>query len=670
MALDQETKTSQSEYIKKVKKLSDVEHVLLRPTNYVGSVIPEDNIDYVLSTENDTVDDEIEPYFKTGETLKYSRGLITLLNELLNNSYDEHVKTKSLPISKRLSKIDVELDVKKGCFKITDNGGIHVIKHPDYDNELIPTILFGSLKSGSNYDDEDRGKVGGTNGVGASLVNVFSTRFEVITNDTINTYHGVWGNNMRKMSFTNVTKDKKTKGFTTVCAYIEFKHFHCQGFDEDLINKLITRCAEVAVMGSDQKRPLEVNLKILRGDKELKDENHQFKFHSFEDYTKMFRIEHDNFSGYGGEDFDFIVGTSTTDSTESISILNSIRTDLGTHIDYLSTFIVTHIRNFMEKKHKIKLTPKQVKDRLRFFSKWAITKPSFSAQIKDRLTTDPKDFGFVIESNAKFNKWLETSEIVNRLLDFYENKSNEDDASNLRKLQSKKVKANQVDKHIDASSKDRKKCMIFITEGDSAQNGVRSCRDAEYQGAFCIGGKFVNAYGKKPVELMTVKTTNKKVPAKPSKAKMLMDATGLSFTKGIEELRYGKICIMTDADYDGYGIACQLIYFLRKFWKPLFDKGMVYRVISPIMVARKGEDVKVFYTMKDYEKEAKSLERAKYKVKHIKGLASLREEEYQDLINNPVLQKITCDDDDMKTMDVWFGDDVDIRKEYINTEFY
>lgn len=657
MSKEQFKEHQNSNIEKSYRKLSDVEHVLIRPTVYIGSV-NEESFNEVHAVNDDGLK------IINGE-LKYTKGSITLFNELVNNSYDEYIRTKQLAPKQRLTEIGIRIDAPNGMLEISDNGGIPVVIHKD-ENIMLPHLLFGFLRSGSNYDDA-RGDVSGTNGLGASLVNVFSKRYEVITCDGKKHYHGVWLNNMGEYHSEKVTSATgKTKGTKTI-AYLDFQHLGIPHFTDDLISKFMTRAVEIAAMGYNKTQPLKVNFHVTYMDG--RSEKFFISYNSFEDYTKLYDgVDSEGFQGLSFDNMDFVVGCSDTDSMESVAILNSIRCDFGTHIDFLADPIVNHIRTFMNKKHKIDLKPKQIKDRLKFISRWSIPNPAFKTQTKDELTTPAKDFNFVIELPKKFTAWLEKSEIVNRLLDFHNSKKLEDENAALRRAQSGKVKTTHIPKLVDASSKDRSKTMIFLAEGDSAMNGVRRCRKAEFQGGFCLGGKFVNSLDMKPAEIVKLKgKTTDKNKNNDSKAKHLMDALGLRFgEKAVDTLRYGQVCIMTDADYDGYAIACQVVLLFRKFWPDMIEEGRLFRVLSPIMVARKGKDTKVYYTMDAYKKEEKTLLKNKYQTKHIKGLAALQPEEYSDVIKNPVLQKITTDLEDWETLTAWFSDDADVRKELMN----
>lgn len=132
---------------------------------------------------------------------------------------------------------------------------------------------------------------------------------------------------------------------------------------------------------------------------------------------------------------------------------------------------------------------------------------------------------------------------------------------------------------------------------------------------------------------------------------------------GESKLNYGVIKIMCDQDYDGHDIACLLIQFFSK-WPDLFLQKRIKRLNTPIYVARKkGQDTKYYYSVADYEKEKSKL--ASWTVEYMKGLGSLIEEDYQFAINNPRDTSILFDADTYKSLKMAFGDDSQLRKEWL-----
>jgi DNA topoisomerase-2 len=145
------------------QKLTDVEHVLLRPSMYIGSIVTHTGDQYLYDGEKVTI-----------EEVNYNPGFIKLFDEIVSNSVDEHRRNP------KLNEIRVTLNLDTTEISIWDNGGIPVEKHPVH-KEWIPEMIFSNLKAGSNFDDTEQRTVAGTNGVGSTLTNIFSKKFNFTT---------------------------------------------------------------------------------------------------------------------------------------------------------------------------------------------------------------------------------------------------------------------------------------------------------------------------------------------------------------------------------------------------------------------------------------------------------------------------------------------------------
>jgi DNA topoisomerase-2 len=142
-----------------------------------------------------------------------------------------------------------------------------------------------------------------------------------------------------------------------------------------------------------------------------------------------------------------------------------------------------------------------------------------------------------------------------------------------------------------------------------------------------------------------------------------MGSIGLRLGEDLENLRYGKVLIYTDADPDGDAISSLLINFFDRFWPELFDEGRIYKVQTPLVVAKKAKQTLYFYTQSEYNQwESKTPDIKKWEVEYKKGLASLEDYEYEEIIKNPRLIRIKNDKSYKLTLDQWFGGDSEPRK--------
>lgn len=194
-----------------------------------------------------------------------------------------------------------------------------------------------------------------------------------------------------------------------------------------------------------------------------------------------------------------------------------------------------------------------------------------------------------------------------------------------------------------------------LVSHNSASSSFRKYRDTEYQGAYSLRGKFVNAM---ETSIQKLSSTDMVVG--------LMGALGLKLGQKVipGTLRYGKILFYCDADYDGSSIVGLLINFFYKYWPELFDNPIIYKAETPIIVAtplKKGKKIS-FYTQNEYNNWLLTNNIKDWDIEYKKGLAALVDDEYKEIINNPKLTQITSDDLSEDYLQTWFGKNSDLRK--------
>jgi DNA gyrase/topoisomerase IV subunit B len=146
----------------------------------------------------------------------------------------------------------------------------------------------------------------------------------------------------------------------------------------------------------------------------------------------------------------------------------------------------------------------------------------------------------------------------------------------------------------------------------------------------------------------------------------LLGAIGLKMGEEPANLRYGKIMIYTDQDYDGFSIAGLLVNFFGKYWPELFEHKRIYKVDTPLLVAKKGKEKLYFYTNEEFDAwQSRHKSIAGWEIDYKKGLASLEDDEYKEIIRNPRCYAMTKDDLFKETLTTWFGDSSLPRKEKI-----
>ena len=486
----------------KYKVLDQISHILLRPGTYVGSNKPGKFTRWII---------EDGKFLQKEVTIIPS--FIKIFDEVVTNAVDEHQRNNSL------NRIDVTIDRLNNIISVNDNGGIPIEIHKEH-NQYVPEVIFGNLMSGSNYDDTDERTVAGLNGLGSKLTNVFSKEFIVSSCDGKNHFTQTFSDNMRNRTQPIIKKSKVNH--TKITYKPDLTQFGIESIDEDHYKMMEKRVYDLAGVNPN------INF-TFNGVK--------LNFKTFEDYVKLYTEEY-FFETNKDRTWSLAVAPSEN-GFQQISFVNSTETyDGGTHVDYILNQIITQMREFFLKKHKVDIKPNELKGHMAVFINSTVINPSFSSQTKEKLITEVKEFGMTYEVDKKTIQSILKSEIVNSILDWIQQKKNAEDSKLQREL-NKKLSKLKVDKLIDAKGKDRWKCSLNVFEGDSASASFRKYRSAESMGAFALRGKFIN-----------VSEINNQKLVQNNEAVNLMAAIGLKLGQPIDlkTLRYGRILITADAD--------------------------------------------------------------------------------------------------------------------------
>lgn len=621
-------KAKQKGIEEKYKSLTETEHVLLRPGTYVGStVLTEPVVEWVYDSETG----------KFGErTVRYVPALLKLFDEIFSNSVDE---SKRNP---KLDTINITVDPKRNVISVHDNGGIPVEMHKT-EKMYVPTLIFSKLRAGSNFDDTEKRDWVGTNGLGATLTNIFSTKFTVKTADGKKEFVQVFEKNMSKQSAPKINAGSKK--FTEITFEPDLKRFGIGSIDEDHLLMMQKRVIDAAATNP--------NLKIRFNGK-------LFPFKSFEAYCGMYCDGVVFEKGKGWE-----VGFAPADSFTQISIVNSAETkDGGTHVNYITDQVVNCLRRRINKKYKVDLKPADIRNKLWVFVSCSIENPAYSSQTKEKLITDARDFGTSHTVSEKTLNAIFGSEITQSIMDWVSRKAEADDRAAVRNA-NKELARLKINKLVEAKGKNRRKCTLMLCEGDSPMAGFRKYRNPETQGAFPLRGKSLN-----------VREVTEKKAIGNQEIKGILGALGLQFGKSpfvydkkgnlVEDnLRYGEIHIYSDADVDGISCASLLVNLFERWWPELFREHRIARCETPVIIAKNKKTGKRidFYYDDEWEEWTEKNDAAKWDVSYKKGLAALTDAEYEEIIKNPRLYYYDITDKSGEKLNVWFGGDSALRKQ-------
>lgn len=609
----------------KYKELSEREHVLLRPGMWVGSIKDETKQCFVYDSENEKM---------KLEDNTFSPAMLKLFDEILSNSCDEFRRKDNMG----LTQIDVTVETDTGYITVKDNGGIPVVMHKDA-KMYVPEFIFGRLRTSSNYDDsEDRSGVG-TNGVGSSLTNTFSKHFIVESADTHNEIHVEWKDNMGTKGEPQIKESQKH--FTSTRFLIDFDRFdqETKGLTEDFIKILHKRCIDAAAAN------LGLTVTFAETCKKQKPTVTKWKFRKFEQYMELYS------DFYNAEDVlsyrdDKKQIWICPDSSIDVAFVNGAECSKGTHIKAVKQPIAIAVADILKRRNKIEVTSKGIDNKYGIFGVFDISNPAYGSQTKEELTTSKDCFykdGSTFEIPDEFLRKIQKSEIVELVLDWYRKKQEAEDIAAIRKLNRESKKLLRSDKFINCTSRNVSEKELWLFEGDSAHTGFRMSRNPNTQASYRMRGVPLNCIGMTATQVMKNQVFND-----------IVNILGLQWGEhnSLQNLKFGKIVITSDADYDGDKI-CGLLFVFFNHFPELFEQNLVCRVTTPIITATKGKDHRRYYSREEYEKDSKKLNG--YVIKYLKGVGTQTSADYKTMMEDPLLTYYTKDEISEMMIKKWFG---------------
>jgi DNA topoisomerase-2 len=574
---------------KQYRKHTHREHILALPDTYIGSI-----------------ENAIEDMYVDGDnafelkSLSFNPGFYKLFDELLVNAHDHVVRLNQRKSDQPVKHIDIS--IKENTITVYNDGeSIDIEKHPDY-GIYIPQMIFGELLTSTNYDTNEKKLVGGKNGYGVKLVNIFAKKMTITIIDGKRQlkYVQSFEDNMSKVGEPKITTCKN-KPFVQIDWVPDLSRFGWKDtIPTELLEVVRRRVFDLAAtVGRD--------VKITWCDTPV-------KFRDFTSYASWY-LPKDAPIVTEVPQVGWQVAVADTQSEKffSVSFVNGIWTRSGKHVDEITNQLVAHLTNYMETKKKIKVRPSMVKDSLAVFISCSVENPSFSSQTKEVMTTKVS-----CKLSDDFLKKLITKlNIVDKILDSQTAKDMKEVKKTDGKKQSKITGIPKLDDAVYAGTAKSHDCTLILTEGDSAKAMALSGLTQEqrnYYGVFPLKGKLLN-----------VKDTSVRKVEQTEEIANLKKIIGLESGKKYEDvksLRYGRVLIMTDQDYDGSHIRGLLINMFHELWHELLAiKGFITYMATPIVKATKGTQVINFYTQYEYE-QWKKTQKGTWTIKYYKGLGT------------------------------------------------
>jgi len=611
----------------KYQKKTDKQHILDNPDTYIGSIEEVDTDAWIHSESDEKI---------VQKNIRYIPGLYKLFDEGIVNCRDHVIRMKqavdnNISNAIPVSYIDIQIDDDGTITMINDGNGIDVEKHPEY-NIWIPEMIFGHLRTSTNYDKTEKKIVGGKNGFGFKLVLIWSIFGSIETVDHVRglKYCQTFRNNLDEICPPVITKCK-TKPYTKITFKPDYNRLGLglngsKNLLPDMVALLRKRVYDIAAV-TDKTMKIKYNSLLI-------------PVKNFQQYIDMYignkqdsaRVYEEN---DGNSRWEYAVALSPTHEFIQISFVNGIYTSKGgKHVEYILNQITRKLCAFIEKKKKIAVNPNSIKEQLMLFLRCDIENPAFDSQTKDFMNTPSSKFGSNCTVSDKFIEKIAKMGVMDAACALTEIKENKA----AKKTDGSKTKTIRgIPKLIDANWAGTEKspqCTIILCEGDSAKAGIvsgLSSEDRNIIGVYPMKGKILNVRGENVKKI----SENKEI----AEIKKILGLETGKIYKNIEDvhkhLRYGKVLFMTDQDDDGSHIKGLGINLFQCEWGSLLEiPGFIGFMNTPILKARKGNQELVFYNNGEYEswKESQTQNGTLdgWKIKYYKGLGTSTGKEFRE----------------------------------------
>ena len=590
------------DYRMEYKKHTHREHILSLPDTYIGSVETAPEEMFVVE------EDKFIPKYVSS----FNPGFYKLFDEILVNAHDHVIRTRQKDLTP-VKNITIEISPTNDWIYVENDGeGIDVVQHSEY-KVWVPQLIFGELLTSTNYDSDEKKLVGGKNGYGVKLANIFSKQLKIETVDELRgkKYTQTWHDNMTVVDAPKIVACKG-KPYVSIHWTPDFERFGMKEIPADFIQMLRRRATDLAMtVGKEVKVHWKHNAEKVT-----------IKCRDLGVYASEYVVTPVVYAQIN-ERWAVAVADTPVEKYFHVSFVNGIWTSKGgTHVDYITNQVVSHIAEYLETKKKIKVKPSLIKENLAIFVTAIVENPSFNSQTKETLTTKSSAFGSTCKLPEEFLKKIQTKlELVDSIIVSQKEKDEKDNKKSDGRKQTKIYGIPKLDDAGWAGTARSAKCTLILTEGDSAKamalSGLNKVQRETF-GVFPLRGKVMNV---KDSSASKVELAKEIAELK----KILGLESGKKYTD-LSTLRYGAIMIMTDQDYDGSHIRGLLINLFHELWHELMTiPGFITFMATPIVKAIKGKQTRTFYTQYEYD-QWKTSEKG-WNVQYYKGLGTSTREE-------------------------------------------
>lgn len=590
-----------------IRSLDWKEHIRMRPGMYIG---------------------------KLGDGSSYDDGIYVLLKEVLDNSIDEFVMGNGRTI---------EVTIKDKTVKVRDYGrGVPLGKVVD---------VVSKINTGGKYDSKAFKKSVGLNGVGTKAVNALSTyfRIESCRDDKMKAAEFSKG----ELTLDSPIEESSRRKGTKVTFIPDESIFHNYQYRTQYIERMLWNYVYLnrglTIIFNGEKYYSERGLYDLL-EKNMSDEPLYPIIHlEGEDIEVAMTHTH----AYGEEYYSFVNGQHTTQG--------------GTHQNAFREAYVKTIREHFQKDYDAR----DIRSSIVAAVSVKVMEPVFESQTKTKLGSNdvgpdgPSMRAFVNDFLKKYldnflHKNPEVAEALQKKI--HQSERERKDLAGIKKLARKRAKEVSLHNkklrdcrvHFNTNKDRSEETTLFITEGDSASGSITKVRDVNTQAVFSLKGKPLNSYG-----------LTKKIVYENEEFNLLQAA--LNIEESLDDLRYNKVVLATDADVDGMHIRLLLITFFLQFFPDLVKNGHLYVLATPLFRVR--DKKQTFYCYSDKERrDAIEALKGKAEITRFKGLGEISPDEFKNFIGEDIrLEPVVIGKDKSvhELMEFYMGKNTPDRQEFI-----
>lgn len=604
---------------------TEKEHILHAPDTYIGS------IEHAVC-ELDIFDEASQRIVP--KQIDFVPALYKLFDEGIVNSRDHAVRmttSESKPDKCLVTHIDITItDEGGGTITIENNGdGIDVAKHPE-SGLWIPEMIFGHLRTSTNYNATEKKIVGGKNGFGFKLVLIWSTFgcIETVDHRRQLRYKQEFRDNLNVLSTPDITQTRPSvKPFTRVTFRPDYARLGLpNGLSPDMIQMFKKRACDIAAI-TDSKLRVSFNQVII-------------PVKQFSQYATLYSADAAKIHENPHPRWEYAIILSPTHEFRQVSFVNGIVTTKGgKHVDYIMGQITRAICDAIEKKQKIRVPPQTIREQLMLFLRCDIENPSFESQSKDFLSTPVAKFGSSCEVSAGFIKKVLDLGVASTACSMHEIRENSKTAKKANGAKTKTLRGiEKLDDAILAGGPRSGECILILCEGDSAKSGIISGltkADRDTIGIYPLKGKLMNVRDQ-PIRKVA---ENKEIGDIIKILGLEIGRTYANRDDLRQTLRYGQVMLMCDQDVDGSHIKGLCLNLFHSHWPSLVEKSgdFLSFMNTPILRAThtRTQKVLVFYTDGEYQqwRLQQGTQCESWKIKYFKGLGTSTAAEFKEYMS-------------------------------------